>query len=57
MTPDQAKLWAEIETHTPSMLRIIGVLSNSDDFAESYKCKVGTFMNPDPKDRKKCSVW
>ena len=32
---------------------VLGPLSNSYDFARSYKCPVGSRMNP----TKKCSVW
>lgn len=39
--------------HSPGKFRVIGALSNSYDFAEAYKCPVGSSMNP----QKKCSVW
>ena len=33
--------------------RVIGTLSNFDEFSKVYKCKEGARMNP----TKKCSVW
>jgi neprilysin len=39
--------------HSPGKFRVIGTLSNSEDFAREYKCPVGSPMNP----RNKCIVW
>ncbi|RNA08869.1 membrane metallo-endopeptidase-like 1, partial [Brachionus plicatilis] len=39
--------------HSPGEFRIIGPTSNSKNFAEVFKCKLGQANNP----IKKCSVW
>ncbi|XP_076643584.1 uncharacterized protein LOC143353865 [Halictus rubicundus] len=41
------------DSHSLAPLRVIGSLSNSEDFAEAYGCPVGSPMNP----KKKCSIW
>ncbi|KAH3712305.1 hypothetical protein DPMN_071999 [Dreissena polymorpha] len=41
------------DPHSPAQFRVIGTLQNSKDFAETFQCRPGTFMNP----AKKCSVW
>ncbi|VDP00663.1 unnamed protein product [Soboliphyme baturini] len=45
------------DPHSPEIFRVIGVMSNLDEFAIAFDCKPGTFMNPDSKTRRKCSVW
>lgn len=35
------------------LFRVIGSLSNFDEFAKAYKCPTGSQMNPE----KKCAVW
>ncbi|XP_068727130.1 endothelin-converting enzyme 1-like [Montipora capricornis] len=41
------------DPHTFPPYRIIGTLQNYDKFAEAFKCKSGSPMNP----KKKCSLW
>ncbi|XP_071945743.1 endothelin-converting enzyme homolog isoform X2 [Antedon mediterranea] len=52
-TPEDAHLKILTDPHSPAKYRVIGTLSNSEDFAELYKCKKGSLMNP----VKKCEVW
>lgn len=39
--------------HSPGPVRVLGPLSNSEDFAKAYNCRPGSRMNP----IRKCSVW
>ncbi|XP_031626236.1 neprilysin-2-like isoform X2 [Contarinia nasturtii] len=39
--------------HAPDKYRVIGSISNSDEFSQDFQCKPGQPMNP----VKKCTVW
>ncbi|XP_066590529.1 neprilysin-1-like [Prorops nasuta] len=39
--------------HSPGPVRVLGPLSNSEDFARAYNCPPGSPMNP----TRKCNVW
>ncbi|KAK3828379.1 MAG: hypothetical protein J3Q66DRAFT_383130 [Benniella sp.] len=43
--------------HAPSKYRIMGVLQNSQDFANAFKCKPGSKMNPLKTEKSKCDLW
>ncbi|XP_018055731.1 PREDICTED: membrane metallo-endopeptidase-like 1 [Atta colombica] len=45
--------FAKSDEHSIERLRVIGSVSNSDDFAKAYNCPVGSPMNP----KKKCNIW
>ncbi|XP_046473298.1 neprilysin-4 isoform X1 [Neodiprion pinetum] len=53
MRPEATRNKLKTAVHSPGKFRVIGTLSNSEDFAKVYGCPVGTPMNP----FKKCSVW
>ncbi|XP_017889317.1 neprilysin-3-like [Ceratina calcarata] len=60
-----ANVWCEVtdseeylkllqrDTHSPGPLRVIGTVSNSEDFAKAYNCPLGSPMNP----KKKCNIF
>lgn len=51
--PEVLKLRLNSGVHSPARFRVIGPLSNSHEFAQSFNCPLGSPMNP----TKKCSVW
>ena len=48
-----AKPQIETGAHAPGRYRILGPLSNNEDFARDFNCPLGSLMNPE----KKCKVW
>jgi putative endopeptidase len=48
-----AELLLSTDPHSPEKWRVNGPLMNFDQFAKTFKCKMGTPMNP--KDR--CIIW
>lgn len=41
------------DLHSPGEFRTIGAMSNSPEFSETFKCPLGSPMNPE----KKCHLW
>nr|CDJ91612.1 Peptidase M13 domain containing protein [Haemonchus contortus] len=41
------------DPHSPAQYRVNQVLANQPEFAEAFKCAIGTPMNP----TKRCAVW
>jgi len=48
-----AKERINIDNHSPGKYRVIGVVSNSKQFAKTFKCPANSKMNPN----KKCLIW
>ncbi|KAL6430283.1 hypothetical protein ACFW04_007774 [Cataglyphis niger] len=53
MRPEDALTKIRSSVHSPGPVRVLGPLSNSEDFAKAYSCPLDSPMNP----KKKCSVW
>lgn len=53
MRPEATRNKLKTAVHSPGKFRVIGTLSNSDDFARVYGCPQDSQMNPSEK----CSVW
>ncbi|XP_032593504.1 endothelin-converting enzyme 2 [Drosophila grimshawi] len=49
-----ASRYALEDSHCPGQIRLKGVLSNSEEFARTFKCARGTAMNPE---KPKCRIW
>ena len=52
-TPQANQLQILEDSHSPARFRVIGVLSNTKEFSDVFKCPVGSPMNP----KNKCEVW
>lgn len=50
---ERALFQLRTDVHSIDKFRVIGPLSNFEKFAQSFKCSVGTTMNPATK----CAVW
>ena len=53
--PENARMRASVDPHSPAQWRVDGPLSNLPEFASAYQCKDGQGMVR-PKDRQ-CVVW
>lgn len=52
-TPEQARLRVTTDSHSPARFRVIGPISQNEDFAKAFQCAEDTPMNP----KNKCEVW
>lgn len=52
-TPDSLRTSILSDMHSPPRLRVIGTLSNSNEFARVFKCSASSKMNPENK----CQLW
>lgn len=53
VTPEYRNMMVNTDSHMPGQLRVIGPLSNFDEFAKEFKCQQGTPMNP----IRKCQIY
>jgi len=51
--PEVKKILILTDNHAPSEFRVLGTISNSEEFAKDFNCELGTPMNP----VNKCEVW
>lgn len=52
-TPEAIHLQILSDPHSPARFRVLGPVSNSEEFAREFKCRKNSGMNS----RKKCEVW
>ncbi|XP_016950324.1 neprilysin-4 [Drosophila biarmipes] len=52
---EEEHYWEELNhEHTSDKYRVLGAVSNNNDFAEVYKCALGTAMHPKEES---CRIW
>ncbi|CAK9798490.1 Nep2 [Anthophora plagiata] len=51
--PEAMKLRITTGFHSPGKFRVLGPLSNMEEFSKDFNCPLGSNMNP----QKKCAVW
>ena len=52
-TPEYISNLIQTNPHTPGSYRVIGTLSNSQEFVDAFQCSKSSYMNP----QKKCIMW
>ncbi len=53
--PEQARMYAAVDPHSPGRWRVNGPLSNLPEFAKAFSCPAGSAMVRPPE--KRCEVW
>lgn len=51
--PEFERFYSQINPHTSNEYRIVGAMSNSEQFSHDFNCKSGSAMNP----ANKCEIW
>jgi len=52
-SPEAIKYQIKTDEHSPEKARVLGSLSNFDEFSKAFNCKIGSNMN----NQKKCLLW
>jgi len=53
ISDEALRVQVETDPHSPARFRVLGPLINLPDFANTWQCPVGSFMNP----KSRCEVW
>ncbi|KAJ9574258.1 hypothetical protein L9F63_026096 [Diploptera punctata] len=53
-TTEAGKITLVQDVHTPLNFRLIGTVTNSEEFSRIWNCRNGTKMNPNEQ---RCSLW
>jgi len=53
VTPEAARMRAQVDPHSPGRFRVIGVIQNMPEFQQAFSCKVGDPMVRTPA----CRIW
>lgn len=51
--PETLKIRITTGVHSPGEFRVLGPMSNMEQFARDFRCPIGSKMNP----KNKCAVW
>ncbi|GLV37796.1 Neprilysin 2 [Carabus blaptoides fortunei] len=51
--PEYTRLIITTDEHSPAMFRVLGTLSNLDEFSNDFNCDTSSAMNPE----RKCTLW
>jgi hypothetical protein len=52
--PEAIENQVATDEHSPEKFRVLGTLSNFDEFSKAFDCKIGSNMN---KNSSKCQLW
>lgn len=53
MTEEYERFWVATNSHSTPNFRVIGAISNSQQFSQIFNCPLNSPMNP----QKKCHIW
>ena len=53
VAPEQSRVLVRVDPHSPAKFRLIGPVSNMQEFQDAFSCKAGQPMAP----QNRCRVW